>query len=69
MSEEDLTDTISDNAQGPAEARGDSGSMRQHSLADQIAADRYLAAKNALADSTKPTMGVRIVQLVPPGAV
>jgi len=66
---DDLQDTISENAQGPAEARGDSGSMRQHSLRDQIAADKHLAAKGALDDSTKKTLGVRLVQLVPPGAV
>ncbi len=66
---DDLQDTISENAQGPAEARGDSGSIRQHSLADQIAADKHLASKGALADSTKKTFGVRFVQLVPPGGV
>lgn len=66
---DDLQDTISENAQGPAEARGDSGSMRQHSLPDQIAADKHLASKTALADSTKKTLGVRFVGLVPPGAV
>ena len=39
---DDLTQTISENAQGPAKASGDAGSMEQHSLPDQIAADRYL---------------------------
>ncbi len=39
---EDLDDTIEQNAKGPAKASGDSGSMEQHSLPDQIAADRYL---------------------------
>ena len=38
---EDLENTIRDNAQGPAEARGDSASVKQHSLADQIGANRY----------------------------
>ena len=65
---DDLKDTISQNAQGPAEARGDSGSMRQHGLPDQIAADKYLAGKNALGDVTKKTLGVRFVQLIPPGS-
>ncbi len=42
-----LDDTIRENAQGPAKASGDSGSMEQHKLPDQIAADRYLASKTA----------------------
>ena len=44
---DDLEDTIWENAQGPAKASGDSGSMEQHSLPDQIAADRYLESKKA----------------------
>ena len=44
---EDLEDTIRDNAKGPAKAAGDSGSMEQHKLADQIEADRYLNARSA----------------------
>ncbi len=66
---DDLKDTIIENAQGPAEARGDSGSMRQHSLRDVIDADMHIAAKNALSDSTKKTFGVRFGTLIPPGAV
>lgn len=66
---EELEDSILTNAQGPAEARGDSGSMRQHSLRDQIEADRYLAGKTAVADRTKKTIGVRLIQLVPPGGI
>ena len=67
---EDLKDAIADSAQGPAEARGDSGSMRQHSLRDMIEADRYLAAKDALATTgNKPTLGIRMVLLSPPGAI
>ena len=65
----DLSSDIASNAQGPAEARGDSVSVRQHRLTDLIEADRYLAAKDALADETRRTIGVRIVQLVPPGAI
>lgn len=66
MADEDLTEAIRDNAQGPAEARGDSGSMRQHSLRDQIAADRYLASKRAQAGNL---LGIRLMRIVPPGAV
>jgi len=63
---EDLRDTIKSNAQGPAEARGDSGSMRQHPIRDQIEADRYLASKDAMAAKG---LGVRLFRIVPPGAV
>jgi len=38
----DLEDTILENAQGPAEARGDAVSVKQHPLPDQIEADKYL---------------------------
>jgi hypothetical protein len=56
---------IEQNAQGPKKAQGDAGSIEQHSLPDQIAADRYLAAKRAVRSRGK---GLRISKLVPPGA-
>ena len=62
---EDLDQTIRDNADGPAKASGDSGSMEQHKLTDQIAADRYLNAKAAAKSKTR---GLRFSKLVPPGA-
>ena len=40
----DLTDAIATNAQGLAEAQGDSSRVKQHPLKDQIEADRHLAA-------------------------
>ena len=61
---EDLEQTIRENAAGPKRAQGDSGSVEQHSLAEQIEADRYLAAKDAV---RKPTKGLRFTKLVPPG--
>ena len=61
---EDLEQSIRDNAEGPAEARGDSGSMKQHSLKDQIEADRYLASKQAAKSKSR---GLRFTKLVPPG--
>lgn len=48
MAATDLSTEIADNAQGLAEARGDSGSARKHPIRDQIEADRYLAGKDAL---------------------
>lgn len=56
---------IEQNAQSPKKAQGDAGSVEQHSLPDQIAADRYLASKQAVASKSK---GIRLTKLVPPGA-
>ena len=61
-----LEQSIRDNAAGPAKAAGDSGSVEQHSLKDQIEADRYLASKNA---ARKPGLGIKFAKIVPPGSV
>lgn len=61
---DDLEDTIRENAQGPAKATGDSGSMEQHPLPDQIAADRYIESKNA---TRRSGLGIAMKKLVPPG--
>jgi len=63
---EDLEQNIRENAQGPRRAQGDSGSVEQHPLPDQIAADKYLASKTAVKD---PKRGLRLTKLVPPGSV
>jgi len=62
---EELDDTIRQNAQGPAKAAGDAGSVEQHKLPDQIAADRYLASKEAAKSKRR---GLVLNKLVPPGA-
>ena len=64
MTVAELTDTILENAQGPAKASGDSGSMEQHSLPDQIAADRYLEGKKA---TRRSGLGITLKKLTPPG--
>ena len=61
---DDLADSIRQNAQGPARVQGDAGSVEQHSLADQIAADKYLSGKAAV---KKPTRGLRFNKFIPPG--
>lgn len=65
MSDESIEQSIRDNAAGPAEAHGDSGGMKQHSLKDQIEADRYLASKQA---TKKKHRGLRLSKISPPGA-
>jgi hypothetical protein len=61
-----LSEVIRENASGPSSATGDSGSVSQHSLRDQIEVDRYLASKTAV---TRRNRGLRISRIVPPGAV
>ncbi|MCC7409969.1 MAG: hypothetical protein IT442_18020 [Phycisphaeraceae bacterium] len=61
---EDLNDTIQQNAQGPRQASADGVNVQQHSLADQIAADKYLAAKRA---RLSPVKAFTRVKIVPPG--
>jgi hypothetical protein len=65
-----LTDSIDDsiqtNAQGPKRASGDSGSVEQHPLPDQIAADKYLESKKA---SRAKGLGIKLAKISPGGAV
>ncbi len=62
---DDLSEAIEENAKSPKKATGDSGSFEQHSLPDQIAADKHLASKAA---TKKKTRGVRFSKFTPPGA-
>lgn len=62
---DNLEQVIRDNAAGPKRAQGDAGSVDQHSLKDQIDADRYLASKQVAA---RPARAIRLTRLVPPGA-
>ncbi|TVQ33890.1 MAG: hypothetical protein EA376_01260 [Phycisphaeraceae bacterium] len=62
---EPLEQSIADNAAGPKRAQGDSGSVEQHGLRDQVEADRYLESKKA---TRRKGVGVKLVKLEPPGA-
>ncbi len=62
---DDLESAIRQNAQGPAKAAGDAGSVEQHRLSEQIEADRYLASKAAAGQKKR---GLRFNKLVPPGS-
>jgi len=61
---EELEQAIKDNAAGPSKAAVDGQSVEQHSLRDQIEADRYLASKEAV---RRKDRGLRITRLIPPG--
>ena len=62
---DELDNSIRDNAQGPAKVASDAGSVEQHKPTEQIATDRYLAAKEAAKSKRR---GLRFNKLVPPGA-
>ena len=64
MADNTLEQSIRENAAAPRRASGDSGSVEQHALSDQIAADRYLASKQAVRSKG---LGIRIAKLSPPG--
>jgi hypothetical protein len=61
-----LDNSIAQNATGPRKASGDSGSVEQHALADQIAADKYLESKKA---SRAKGLGVKLAKISPGGTV
>lgn len=63
---DNLDNVIKDNASGPKSASGDAGSVEQHSLPDQIAADKHLQSKQAMA--TKG-LGVKLLKISPGGTV
>lgn len=62
----ELHETIAINAAGPKKVTGDTGSIEQHPLPEQIAADEY--ARRLASQRTK-TGGVRYQKIVPPGAM
>jgi len=61
-----LDNSIQTNAQGPAKASGDAGSMEQHPLSEQIAADKYLQSKKA---SRAKGLGLKLAKIAPGGTV
>ena len=63
---EDLDNSIKQNAEGPAKASGDSGSVEQHKLSEQIAADKYLESRKA---SRAKGLGVKLAKISPGGTV
>lgn len=59
----DIEDAISESAQGPKKVSGDQGSVEQHSILDQIEADKYLSKKAAY----KRGVGLRIARIISNG--
>ncbi len=65
MSENGIDQSIKDNAISPKSAESDGHKVEQHSIKDQIEADRYLNSKKAM---KKKGWGLRIGKMIPPGA-
>lgn len=61
---DNLDKTIEKNAKSPKRAKGDSAEVEQHSLQDQMAADRYLNSKKA---ARAKGLGIRKTKMIPPG--
>jgi hypothetical protein len=66
MMAEDLSDIIKQNAEGPSKATSDGTSMEQHSLSEQIAADKHLGNKVA---GRNPAKAMVRMKIVPSGTV
>jgi len=63
---ETLENAIEENATSPKKASGDAGSVEQHSLLDQIAADKFLEAKKA---ARAKGLGIKLTKISPDGTV
>ena len=63
-SQGDLKDAIKQNAEGLRQAAADGVNVQQHSLPDQIAADKHLSSKRA---GRNPAKAFTRVKIVPPG--
>ena len=61
----EIVDTLRENAQGPAEVTGDSGSMKQQLPTQVIESDRYLRSEAA---TRRKNRGLNLAKLSPPGA-
>ncbi|HOL31320.1 MAG TPA: hypothetical protein PK052_05000 [Anaerohalosphaeraceae bacterium] len=62
----EIEDSIKENATGPKSASGDAGSVEQHSLPDQIAADKHLQSRAAMKSKG---LGIKLLKISPSGTV
>ena len=65
MAESEIEKSIKENAVGPKSAESDGQKVEQHSIAEQIEADRYLNSKQAM---KKRNLGLKVIRIIPPGA-
>lgn len=67
MSDE-IRDAIEATAKGPKRVRTDAGEVEAQDIEQQIAADKYLAAR-AAASSGNVHRGLRFNKIIPPGTI
>lgn len=60
-----ISDAIDENARGPKKVQVGNQSVEAHPLPEQIEADRYVKGQSA---ASKNHLGMRFIQLIPPGA-
>jgi len=65
MAESEIEKSIKENAVGPKSAESDGQKVEQHSIAEQIEADRYLSSKKTM---KKRNLGLKVIRIIPPGA-
>ncbi len=63
---EDIEKSLIENARGPKSVSSDAGSVEQHSLAEQILVDKYLASKKAAASKG---LGIKLLKISPSSAI
>jgi len=68
MSDEIRT-AIETTASGPKRVRTDAGEVEAQDIEQQIAADKYLAARAAVSGSGNTRRGLRFNKIVPPGSI
>ena len=66
MSDNDLENAIEENAAGPKKASGDSGSVEQHPLKDQIEVVKFRASAKA---ARAKGLGIKLTKISPGGTV
>jgi hypothetical protein len=64
-----LLETLRELATKPSYVQGDAGAVTMRSMADMIAAHRYLATVGAGDAVTNARRGLRFSKIIPPGAV
>ena len=63
---DDLTSKIQQSAASPKKATADGVSVEQHSIADQIAADKHVASKAA---TRRRGLGLKLNKISPGGTI
>ncbi len=66
MADNTIENSIKENAAGPKSASGDAGSVQQHSLPEQIAADKHIQSKEAMKSKG---LGIKLLKISPSGTI